>query len=235
MQNRYVGDIGDYLKFALLRAVQPGMRMGIAWWLFPNEDHNGDGRHISYLADPRKWRSLDPELFDHLVEVIKCGDRRTSALEERGLLSNAIYASDYIPKSSQERALWLAEIRGRFDSSDIIFFDPDNGLEPSTFNPNSSKSGKSITIGELVSFKRPGRCLIVYHHQTRARGGHIEEVRSWAERLSKSFDRVDVVRCKPYAPRAYFLLDASDEIVRRAERLCIHPGKVAQLNPHLAL
>ena len=33
MQDRYVGDIGDYLKLGILRALSPGYRIGIAWWL----------------------------------------------------------------------------------------------------------------------------------------------------------------------------------------------------------
>ena len=37
MQNRYVGDIGDYLKLGILRALSPGYRLGVAWWLFPTK------------------------------------------------------------------------------------------------------------------------------------------------------------------------------------------------------
>ena len=37
MQNRYVGDIGDYLKLGILRALSPGYHLGVAWWLFPDE------------------------------------------------------------------------------------------------------------------------------------------------------------------------------------------------------
>lgn len=43
MQNRYVGDIGDYVKLAILRALLPGRRLGVAWWLYPDERHNRDG------------------------------------------------------------------------------------------------------------------------------------------------------------------------------------------------
>lgn len=33
MQNRYTADVGDYLKLGILRALSPGHRLGIAWWL----------------------------------------------------------------------------------------------------------------------------------------------------------------------------------------------------------
>ena len=38
MQNRYTGDIGDYVKLSILRALSPGYRLGVAWcevvWFF---------------------------------------------------------------------------------------------------------------------------------------------------------------------------------------------------------
>ena len=64
VQNRYVGDIGDYLKLGILRALLPGHRLGVAWWLYPDENHNRDGRHVGYLQRPNRWRHFDPALFD---------------------------------------------------------------------------------------------------------------------------------------------------------------------------
>ena len=52
MQDRFVGDIGDCLKLSILRRLSPGYRLGIAWWLHPNESHNADGRHTGYLHRP---------------------------------------------------------------------------------------------------------------------------------------------------------------------------------------
>jgi hypothetical protein len=50
MENRYVGDIGDYLKLGILRALSPGYRLGIAWWLFSDEGHNEGGRTGGYRS-----------------------------------------------------------------------------------------------------------------------------------------------------------------------------------------
>ena len=66
MQDRYVGDIGDYVKLSLLRTLSVDRRIGIAWWRFPDETHNGDGRHVGYLSQPTLWRDRDSELFDFL-------------------------------------------------------------------------------------------------------------------------------------------------------------------------
>jgi hypothetical protein len=66
MQDRYVGDIGDYVKLAILRALMPGCSLGVAWWLYPDEAHNGDGRHISYLKRPDLWRIPQRLFADHV-------------------------------------------------------------------------------------------------------------------------------------------------------------------------
>lgn len=233
MQHRYVGDIGDYLKLALLRAVQPERALGIAWWLFPDENHNRDGRHVSYLADPRKWRSIDPPLFDHLSMVIASGQRDISVLQSPALLANASYAAEHVPRLSQDRALWLDSIRSQFERSDVVFFDPDNGLEPAAYNANRKGAGKSVTLRELHSFRKSGRTLIVYHHQTRAKGGHLNEIRTWCARLEEKFDRVDAVRCKAYSSRVYFLLDSPEDVLERVSELCCRCGEHMVLNPHL--
>jgi len=81
MQDRYAGDFGDYVKLAVLRALSPGRRLGVGWWLHPDGGPAGDGSHVCYLDAPAAWRSLDPELFDAL-KVVASGVRRVSALEE---------------------------------------------------------------------------------------------------------------------------------------------------------
>lgn len=50
MQNRYTGDIGDFSKLGLLRALRNAdLSIGLNWYLTPDETHNSDGRHVSYL------------------------------------------------------------------------------------------------------------------------------------------------------------------------------------------
>ena len=85
MQNRYVGDIGDYLKLGILRALSPGYHLGVAWWLFPDEAHNRDGRHIGYMS--LLMAALRPRTVRHarkhcLIRSPKCsgtgGSRHSS-------------------------------------------------------------------------------------------------------------------------------------------------------------
>jgi hypothetical protein len=228
MQNRYVGDIGDYLKLGILRALSPGFRLGVAWWLYPDESHNRDGRHISYLNHPSQWRHFDPQLFDALGRIVSSGQRHIRALEEANVLPSATFASEFIPidrpaaQRQQARQDWLERVQRKLDDADLLFLDPDNGLEPTSLRPSGAKSGKSVMLSELRQFARPGRCLIVYHHQSRHKGGHHAEMAHWADRLRASgFAMVDALRAKPFSPRLYFFLDASPLVRQRAERIAL--------------
>src|SRR3954469_25385617 len=135
MQNRYVGDIGDYLKLSILRALSPGYRLGVAWWLFPDEVHNSDGRHVEYLNHPDQWRHFDPELFDALRRVVSSGQRNVRALQASHLIPEATCAYDVIPNGGpvaqrlSARRSWLVRVRRTLAPANLLFLDPDNGLE----------------------------------------------------------------------------------------------------------
>jgi hypothetical protein len=222
MQDRYVGDIGDFVKLALLRSLSPNCNLGVVWYLIPDESHNNDGRHIDYLRKD-DWRRLDPELFEGLKAIVASGERSVGALERSNLLRNCRYASGCLslPKSYPARAasrkVWLRDAAEAVSDCDLVFLDPDNGLQPEGFRSGAAKAIKSVSFSDLSRFKAPGRTLILYHHQTRRPGGHAVEIGHNATRLRKqSFDRVDALRAKPYSPRVFFLLNASDDIRTKA-------------------
>ena len=79
MQDRYAGDVGDFIKLGLLRALSPDRRLGVAWYRYPDESHNDDGRHTGYLARTQECASLDQELFAHLRDVV-LGERSIASL-----------------------------------------------------------------------------------------------------------------------------------------------------------
>jgi hypothetical protein len=222
MQNQYVGDVGDFVKLAILRALAPGHRLGVVWYLVPNEAHKSDGRHVSYLKKS-EWRRLDPEVFDGLGTIVENGERSVLALERLNLLPGCQFVSDQLPlpKAFIERpiarARWLETAVHAVRDCNLVFLDPDNGLQPERFRPASGKAIKSASFADLNRFRRPDRTLIVYHHHTRRVGGHATEIGYNADRLrAHGFRRVDALRARPYSPRAFFLLDAPDEVRRRA-------------------
>jgi hypothetical protein len=224
LQNRYVGDIGDFVKLSLLRALCYGQRLGVIWWLVPDESHNKDGRHIAYQKNSTKWRQFDPELFDALCEVVRIGDRSVAALESAEVLPlDTLYIRDEVPLPSKlssrasARICWFQRAVTSLQDSSVVFIDPDNGLEPERFRPASKASVKSVRIDEVSTLRNTNRALIIYHHQTRMRGGHTHELHHLARKLrALGTNRVDALRAKPYSPRAFFLVDATDEIRGRA-------------------
>jgi hypothetical protein len=219
MQDRYVGDIGDFVKLAILRALTPGRQPGVIWWRYPDEDHNRDGRHVTYLDRPEKWRARDPELFDGMHEIVSRGERRIQALEVRQFLSSATYCAHPLPTDGPpssrraNRLAWFERVSSDVADCDFVFADPDNGLEPTNFEPGAKGSGKSIALDEIAALAKPSRSLLIYHHQTRRAGGHLAEIEYWAERLSSmGLGRVDAIRARPYSPRVFFLINGSEEM-----------------------
>jgi len=232
MQDRYVGDIGDYMKLAILRAIMPGRRLGVAWWLFPDEGHNSDGRHIAYLGRPDRWRNFDPDLFDRLRKVVTAGERRVEALQHQDVLPGAVYCDDCIPTAGTTvqrmlaREQWFRRVQSGVSGCDLVFIDPDNGLETKRFKPGASKAGKSVSLAELQALRIPDRALIVYHHQTRMKGGHHHELAYWGERLrGAGFLTIDALRASAYSARAFFLLDAPPGVRHRAEQVAARWGE----------
>ena len=87
MQDRYVGDIGDFYKFGLLRRLvgPPVGRLGVVWYRTVDETHNSDGKFVDYL-DVKDLRGADERLFDCLADLVRSGRRSVAALESSGVL-----------------------------------------------------------------------------------------------------------------------------------------------------
>lgn len=77
VKHQYVGDINDYRKYALLRALSANghNRIGVCWMLTP-DDGGVDGGKLGYLQQPERFRLFDPELFDILAHAASEPDRR---------------------------------------------------------------------------------------------------------------------------------------------------------------
>ena len=82
MQDRYAGDIGDYIKLALLIRLSPGHKLGVAWYKTADSANN-DGRHISYLNPEfrAEWARYEPRLYERLRLIVDSDVRLISSLE----------------------------------------------------------------------------------------------------------------------------------------------------------
>ena len=90
MKNQYVGDIGDYGKYGLLRFLaNRGVKIGVNWYLTEN-DNSRDGRFTEYLNKP-SFRKYDPELFDTLASIAAKPEKSVKMIEKAGLIPGADY------------------------------------------------------------------------------------------------------------------------------------------------
>lgn len=91
MQKRYVGDIGDFGKYHLLKTLCVGnelgseLSLGVVWYLVPDESHNDDGKHIRYLQETpsnlTRFKKGDPTLYGALGEIVRNGTRNVTMIQ----------------------------------------------------------------------------------------------------------------------------------------------------------
>ena len=118
MQDRFVGDIGDFGKYGLLRAragvwprAEPLLPLGVAWYI-PDPDTiestpSGHGQKVEYLFNPKlrdHCRNCDKQLFGRLKQVVCC-ERDIKAVEDSDLLGDSasgevVFRSKPIPTPS---------------------------------------------------------------------------------------------------------------------------------------
>lgn len=129
-----------------------------------------------------KWRSYDTDLFDALYEEVMVNNRRDVAcVRERNIIRNASFVETILDGSSVARSSWLTELRQKSSNMDLIFFDPDNGIEvPST--PKTRRNSKKYVYWEdLEEAWKSGLSLLVYQHFCR------EKRDLFIERLGEEF------------------------------------------------
>jgi hypothetical protein len=178
MQNRYFGDIGDFGKYGMLRLlINNDLKLGVNWYLYPDEHHNKDGKHIRYLKNDADNLSLcDKELYDFLKEVISSDhlnlSRNVSIIEKSGLLKDTLfYRKELSLPYSSNKMVREALRKSWYDASleamapvEVIFCDPDNGLQIDSVSSTARKGGKFILYEEVKKYYQSGKSLIVYNH-----------------------------------------------------------------------
>lgn len=252
MQDRYTGDLGDFGKYGLLRALcqrdddlGPQLSLGVVWYLVPDEEGNDDGKHTRYLdpstSDQSRFRRCDPALYDGLWAIIRRGSRRVSWIRQRNILPSgtvfyeipltfhglSVAGQDAREARLAHRREWL---QGAVDSTnrcDVVFVDPDNGLEVGTMR-HHKRGPKYVYFDELRPYVQRGQSVVVYQHISRARSA-AEQINARLSQLSTKLS----CPCDPFAllyhrgtSRAFFVVPGKghrDILARRADRLVRGP------------
>jgi len=176
MKDQYFGDVGDYRKFSILRAFADEGSKVLVCWMYTLPDGRSDGRFVEYLSKP-EWRSYEPDIFDFLHNaVLKEKVRKLSLIEKSGLLDGVSFFSEVLGEKSVDRKTFFESLHHEAKESDLVFLDPDNGIEVSSVKTGKKNSERYVYWDELEQLFGCGKSLLVYQHFGRQeRNGFIQK------------------------------------------------------------
>lgn len=243
MQDRYAGDAGDFGKYGLLRwlcghdADGPVLPLGVLWYRF-EDAIPGDGKYVSYLEPPRarNFRVCDADLFGRMRSIVST-ERSIAGVEASGALpSGTAFFSDKLvfardesrPSRQRKRREWLTAGLRAVEKADLVFADPDNGLEVRSVRRLSAKGPKYVYYDDLREVWARGQSLVVYQHMARNRPAE-QQISARRDELLRHLDgadRVIALRWRRFTSRAYFVIPAAahaDRLIARHKTLLASP------------
>lgn len=224
MRHGYVGDVGDFGKYALLAALASNdLCLGIVWYLNICAESNNDGSFTEYPH----LRSCDPILYDKLLKIVRNQKRSLEEVEASAVLPGTTsFYREPIPHTehpclsnaarrheTSRRHTWHEKAVRTLSNAELVFLDPDNGIAGPRVKAHSRKSPKYALREEVRDWQKRGKSVVLYQHQQRCpleqqALEQLEELRGpgfsgWAV----TFHRMAV--------RIYFVLPASKEHTQR--------------------
>jgi hypothetical protein len=148
MKNQYVGDVNDFFKYSILEIIDKilNKKIFVVWMLTKCE-----GMDIEYS----KYKNKNPSLYLKLQKIITSNKRNVNSIES--IYENYSYYSVLLEK--RKRNEYFNNVEKKAESSDIVFFDPDNGI-----SFNNAKSIKHLYWEEIKRFWNIGKDLLIYQH-----------------------------------------------------------------------
>ena len=164
MKHQYVGDVNDFRKYALLRYLSRAFPIGVCWML-TSDDTRSDGNKTSYLGENSSFRQFDPALFDAL-KIVRTLEpyHRLRYVEENELIPSAVFFNSPVPDAARARELYFLAAFKQLQPNQLIFFDPDNGLEVKSKPFGSKGSSKYVFFNEIEAVYRAARSALIYQH-----------------------------------------------------------------------
>jgi hypothetical protein len=213
MQDRFTGDIGDFAKYGLLRALAPPhFRLGIIWYLTPDGDSGGNRRE--YLDSPERFRSCDPSLFDALT-AFHHGERGIAGLLTFPILPHGTLCVDEPVPLPSSREGWFERALSATEPCDLVYLDPDNGLAPRSIPRSRTTACHYVYPEEIMALQTRGQSVLVYHHLSRqgTAGCQIQD------RLSQLGEGALAFRFHRGVSRTFFFLPSPSHQDLLAERV----------------
>ncbi|GAG66295.1 unnamed protein product [marine sediment metagenome] len=121
------------------------------------DDYGRDGAKTQYLFDESKRK--DTLIYDYLKGLVISNIKDVSAIEN----GRIIPIRNYYHK--------IQEVPTPPDLPELLFLDPDNGLEVKSIPPNSPKSERYVYYSDIKPIIEQGCDVLVYQHYPRVNRG----------------------------------------------------------------
>lgn len=210
MQDRYVGDIGDFGKYSLLTFIQreTGFKLGVNWYLTDTNELGEENRNDGSITGYDRIKHLDADLYTKLQRLIADDERCVRKVEESCILPEAtVFFSDKVEVARREE--WFKRSLLKFTDCEIVFMDPDNGIG------NDPCSAKHVIFSEIRSHINRGQCVIVYNHCDRSPKKNEEQKERWRNRFQPLLNMipeisVPAIRFRRRSARDYIFVSHSN-------------------------
>ena len=174
MKNQYVGDINDYRKYGLIKIISNvfNEKTLFVWMLTKDDNNKNDGNFIKYLDIPQKYRQYNTTLFDELKIIVE-NKTKNDNIENILLVENSRFFKKYksfnkiLNDKKEYRDKYFNDVYKLSKNYDLIFFDPDNGIEIKTCKRGNKNSSKYIFWEEAEKFYNMGKSILIYQHYPR--------------------------------------------------------------------
>ena len=238
MRDQFVGDVGDFGKYGLLRRlIDPDLTLGVVWYY--RKDIPGEcGKFIQYLRpnyhDRAKYETCDPKLWRILGDLVRNRKRFVRCVEQSAILSGGtryfreelVYRESGRQKRKAFRDGWLQRALRATEGADIVFLDPDNNIPPHEREKYRKDGPKYAYLDEIKAFWERGQSVVVYHH-TNMNGTVCEQIRETAERLRQELGTEPIsLRWRGFQTRAFFVIPQEhhrERIEARIEEMLTGP------------
>ncbi len=223
MKNQYFGDVQRLPQIRPPDASLPlraAFALGLCRLLTADHDRT-DCEFRQYLHQPGRWRHHDAELYDRLRCLLAPGTER-SVVHARNwdLVPGATYFEAFLPDETLARQQYFTAAWEELADCDLIFFDPDNGIEVESTTIGARGSCKCIYWCELIHAYGMCKSLLVYQHYPRVSRERF--VPFLASRLAEELGAPSVTAFR--TPHVVFFLVAQD---RHREALPSVQGTIA--------
>lgn len=180
MQDRYVGDIGDFGKYLLLKSLckNNNIKLGVNWCYVNHEystkeKEKNDGKYTGYLYQKNNkhkvYKETDEILINQLRNIVESEYRTIISIEKNNILPKGTMFFNKETPVGTKRFSWHAESLEKLNNCDLIFYDPDNGLEISTCGKLHPDAVKYVYYDEIRDTYAKGKSIIIYQHTNRSK------------------------------------------------------------------